>query len=141
MKELSMIRTVCLIDDDPILQFLFKEIISTLDSVKENLIFSNGREAIDFFLIEKHSPENIPDLVVLDLNMPVMDGWDFLDEFIQNKPKFSKIPVIYIMSSSTHPTDKEKATRYEEISGYLAKPISVDKLTQMLEDSFGERPS
>ena len=67
--------------------------------------------------------------------MPVMDGWDFLNELIQHKAEFSGLPSIYLMSSSNHPMDKEKATTYQEVSGYYNKPITKDKISQMLEES------
>ncbi|MCO5949972.1 response regulator [Mucilaginibacter sp. RT5R15] len=74
--------------------------------------------------------ENLPEVILLDLNMPVMDGWEFLDEFTKVPP--AKKIIIYIVTSSIDPADVEKAKQYEAISQYIVKPVTVDNLKEIL---------
>ncbi len=94
--ENNLIPSICLIDDDEVLQFLFQEIVKLHNIADQTLIFSDGSEAFDFFKDTQAEAEKLPDLVILDLNMPFMDGWEFLDEYQKIKSKLAKLPIIYI---------------------------------------------
>ncbi|MFT6828560.1 MAG: CheY-like chemotaxis protein, partial [Roseivirga sp.] len=76
--------------------------------------------------------ENLPEIILLDLNMPVMDGWQFLDQFVQIPTK--KKTTIYIVTSSIDPEDLNRAKSYEAVTNYLVKPINIDTLTEILKD-------
>lgn len=88
--NVKKIDTLCLVDDDDIFQFLTSEIIRTTDLVNQIKIFSNGSEAIDFLKMVKDDPAKLPDIIFLDLFMPIMDGWGFLNEFILLRPNLKK---------------------------------------------------
>ena len=125
-------KTVCIIDDEEIIQFIVKTIIQDLDDDISILSYKNGEEALAAF--KEADDEHLPDVILLDINMPVMGGWQFLDEFIKLKSKFSKKIAIYILSSSTAPGDKIRAKVYKDIIGYINKPIEADtikKITQL----------
>lgn len=128
------IDVACIIDDDPIFVFGAKRIMKLANFCESFLIFHNGQEAINYLkpVIETGKTE-IPDVILLDLNMPIMDGWQFLDEFIKI-PSQKKI-TIYIVSSSIDPADIDKAKRYEAVENYIIKPISADKLKSILTES------
>ena len=96
------------------------------------MIFKNGLEAINNLKPIIASGENIPEVILLDINMPIMDGWQFLDEFIQIPCK-QKI-YIYIVSSSIDPADQQKIKEYENISNYIVKPITIEDLTKISRD-------
>jgi len=89
---------------------------------KEVVTFSNGSEAISH--LKKVLKENLrlPDIILLDLNMPVMDGWQFLDEF--KNINFGKKITVYIVSSSIDPHDHVRAKEYTSVSSFLVKPIT-----------------
>ena len=74
-----------------------------------------------------------PDILLLDLEMPEMDGWEFLDEFCKLKKKINKESTIYIASSSIAYEDKLKAQKYECVRDFLSKPINMDKLRKIAE--------
>ncbi len=95
------------------------------------MVFNNGKDALDSLSPLVVSGENVPDVILLDLNMPIMDGWQFLDEFI--KIKTNKKILIYIVSSSIDPADTEKAKKYESVSNFIVKPITVDNLKNILQ--------
>jgi CheY-like chemotaxis protein len=122
-------KTVCIIDDEEIIQFIVKTIIQNFDSGITIISFKNGEEALASL---KQTPdENLPDIILLDINMPVMGGWQFLDEFIKIKPKHNKKVSIYILSSSTAPGDKIRSKVYKDIIGYINKPIEADTLKKI----------
>jgi CheY-like chemotaxis protein len=125
---------LCLIDDDNIHQFIIKKIVKKLRPNQQLLVFSNGEEGINFMKSTIGKIEKLPDLILLDINMPIMDGWEFLREFVIITPEIKKDIIIYILSSSDNPTDTEKAKEFELISGYIIKPINENQLEALLEN-------
>ena len=124
----------CIIDDDPIFVFGTKKIMKLANFCNGFMVFHNGEEALDHLkpIIESNN-DSLPDVILLDLNMPVMDGWEFLDEFV--KIPCEKEITIYIVTSSIDPMDMDRAKDYDNISNYLIKPISAQKLQEILSAS------
>ncbi|MEC5165419.1 CheY-like chemotaxis protein [Flavobacterium sp. PL11] len=118
-------KTVWIIDDDPIYQTIIHKIIKKSDIFSMICSFSNGQEAFDELLNLTDSCTNSPDLILLDVNMPIMDGWEFMDEMLLQQDKIKKNIVIYLVSSSIALEDKTKAQSYSNILGYLSKPITI----------------
>ncbi|MBK8398110.1 MAG: PAS domain-containing protein [Leptospiraceae bacterium] len=116
------IQTVFAIDDDQLQILTNKILIQKINSNFNILIFDNPKEALDAIVIED------PQLVFLDLNMPEMSGWDFLDELEKNKINLD----VYILTSSADPYDKKKAEHYENVKGFLTKPLSKQTLLPIL---------
>lgn len=129
MREITK---VCLIDDDDIYQFLLKKELKNTKIVDNTMIFSNGAKAMDFIANAKDEPDELPDVIFLDINMPIMNGWQFLDEFVQMRPRLSKEITILIITSSFDPRDMERAKQYSEISDYIVKPVTRDHLVEVL---------
>jgi CheY-like chemotaxis protein len=125
------IDIACIIDDDPIFVFGTKRIMEIANFCESFMIFRNGKEAFDKLKAIIIADEKLPDLILLDLNMPIWDGWQFLDEFIKI-PHANPI-TIYIMTSSIDPADIAKAKTYEEVSNYLVKPITMAELKKLME--------
>lgn len=124
------IHLACLIDDDPVYVNLIKKIIRKRGLCDELIVFSNGQIALDYFRnrFAEAKADLIPELIFLDINMPIMDGWDFLENFIEIKNTFGKKIVLYVVSSSINPVDLERAKSYELVSDYLIKPITFSEL-------------
>lgn len=132
-----MIRTrdtVCIIDDDIIHQFIMKKLVSSFkgDKEKKILTFSNGLEGINYIKSTINNKDLLPDIILLDLNMPVMDGWQFMSEYERIFPELAKEIEIYILSSSDNPKDIEKVKEYQKVLGYLIKPISEEELEKLI---------
>lgn len=131
MDTTKQIEIACIIDDDEIFIYGIKRLIEIKKLCKSLMIFSNGREAIDFFSDYLPNVSEVPDLILLDMNMPVLDGWQFLEEFASIKASFPKQITIFMVSSSINQSDIQHAKRLSLLSGYLIKPISIHDLEQL----------
>jgi len=122
---------ICIIDDDPIYQIITKKIIEKTDTKKTIISFSHGADAIAAFVTNLQNPTDLPDIILLDIDMPVMDGWDFMVSFERIKPMISKKIAVYIVSSSIADSDKEKAKTFKGISGYFSKPLTLKNFLEI----------
>lgn len=129
---MQKINLACLIDDDPVHIFLSKKYLKQTGMIENLMVFQNGKIAFDNLAAIVKSGGELPKVILLDLNMPIWDGWQFLDEFI-------KIPIkekitIFILSSSISKKDIEKAKTYNQVSNYIIKPIKVENLISLLKN-------
>ena len=123
-------KSVCIIDDDPIFLMLAKRLISLNRFSDVIFEYRDGYEAY-LALKQMHDQgEQMPDVIFLDINMPIWDGWDFLDEIV--KLELQHIFEIYLVSSSTSPYDREKAESYPSIKRFLTKPLEIEVLKSIL---------
>ncbi|WP_299800396.1 response regulator [uncultured Maribacter sp.] len=129
---MNKVQTCCIIDDDPIFVYGTKRIIKEVDFATSILVYSNGQEALDGLTKLCMAREPLPEVIFLDLNMPILNGWEFLDEFKNCKSKRSKKIIIYIISSSVDPRDLERVKNYEQVDTYILKPITPDDLAKIL---------
>lgn len=133
-----MVQRLLCVDDDKITLTLINLVVRKTSFADEIITRMNGKEALDFYsdLSNSATAENYPELIFLDLNMPCMNGWDFLDEFIKNfYARFNKTKVV-ILSSSTAPSEKAKAAKYPMIIDYLSKPLTVNSLKTLSGHGF-----
>lgn len=128
-----MLDLIMCIDDDPITLMLLKKVINKALFSKEVITAQNGEEALDFFKSLKNTSTNDiiteqPQLIFLDLNMPVMGGWEFLDHFNTSEyHNFNNTKVI-ILSSTIDPEDINKSKTYPIVIDFLPKPITTSML-------------
>ena len=127
-----MLNKILCVDDDPITLMLCKKVIAkaNFSSVIESA--KDGIEALKFFDSNKNDKvnEDYPQIIFLDLNMPIMDGWEFLDEFNNFKELFPHTKII-VLSSSVDPKDINKSKNYSMVLDFLPKPITVEMLNSI----------
>ena len=125
--SLLTMKRIVLIDDDATTNYLNKMIIERSDLVDEVLTFDSAEEALTFFN-QSNSPEDA--LVLLDINMPIMNGWQFLDQYgAMERNKSNKI---VLLTSSINPSDKQLADEKINVVDYMSKPLSVDMLQDLV---------
>lgn len=115
----------CLIDDDRVHAFVVERMMKKTASNNELIIFNDASHALHYFG-KTTEIDKIPDIIFLDINMPVIDGWSFLDEFEKIKDTLPKQIDIYMVSSSNNPFDKARAQTLKMVKGYIPKPITIN---------------
>lgn len=129
---MTKFRKILLVDDDETSNFLNEFLIKGMGIVDEVIIATNGQEAIDIIGHVKNS-EN-PEVIFLDLNMPVMDGFEFLENFEKVKTQENIQIPIYILTSSNYFKDFERVKKFA-VAGYIIKPLTEDKIFDTLKIS------
>jgi CheY-like chemotaxis protein len=133
---IKKVDSVCIIDDDLVYQYLVKEEIEYTNMVSKIMFFNNGEKAIHFIeqTLDKYEAASLPDIIFLDVNMPVMDGWEFLEAYAKLAPRAGKQIIIYIVSSSTDVRDFDRAKAINEVCDYIIKPISSNQLETIFKE-------
>lgn len=121
-------KNIWVIDDDPIYQILINKIIKKSEIFSNVYSFKNGNDAFDTLTDSLKNDGNLPDFILLDINMPIMSGWEFMEAYGLIKSAIDKQIIIYIVSSSIAAEDKNKSKTYPDILGYLSKPVSINDL-------------
>lgn len=121
---------ILIIDNDPIFQLVTKKLLSKSDYPFSVSSYMNGLEALQAFLNNKAS--NNKKMLLLDLDMPLMTGWDFLDAYYENGLEKNNNNCVYIITSSIAPEDKSKAKSYSVVHGYFEKPLNFDAINQVI---------
>jgi len=123
-----MSKSICVIDDDQIYQIIVKKIILKAGIFEKIHCFQNGLTALEAF---KDPEVPLPQLILLDINMPGMDGWEFVSELKKQRPHLHLETRIYIVTSSIAFSDRDKALALPEVSGFISKPLSVARLREI----------
>jgi two-component system, chemotaxis family, chemotaxis protein CheY len=132
MMDNSKDRIVALVDDDKIFQFTASKTISALEITDKILQFDNGEEALKYLVSNAGIEESLPDYIFLDINMPFVDGWMFLQDFAGLSQNLTKKISIYMVSSSIDPRDIQRARSIPEVTEYITKPVSREKFLELL---------
>jgi CheY-like chemotaxis protein len=131
------VNNVLLIDDEQATNFYNTYVIEEIKFAKNIEVVLNGKEALNYLQCKdeydyRDPASPYPDVIFLDLNMPVMNGFDFLEAFealdISKKEKFK----IYILSSSDHSMDHFKISLFKSVAGYLTKPLTEEALMDLM---------
>ncbi|MFT5596631.1 MAG: CheY-like chemotaxis protein [Flammeovirgaceae bacterium] len=122
---------IMVIDDDSTFLFIFRKQIEKIEGIEIVNESRNGLEAINYLKNGQDASSEKPDLIVLDLNMPVMDGWDFLNKYSLLCDKgASKVPIC-ILSSTINQADFDRASTYDYVKTFFSKPVTSEQLETM----------
>lgn len=129
---MTHINNVLLIDDDEMFNFLHKKIISISGFANNSISHIKAANALcELKKMAEENEEAIPEIIFLDINMPEMNGWQFLEEFEKFPPSISERCSVYMLSSSIDPTDIERSRTYRSVKDFISKPLSFEILEEM----------
>ena len=135
---MAAISSVLLVDDDDTTNFLNQALLKRLAITDAVLVAGNGQEALD--LLHAHclpaASPTCPALILLDMKMPRMNGFEFLQAYAQRLPTDNPAVVIIMLTTSLNPADVAKMGNLP-IAGYLTKPLTTAKINQLLQEHFG----
>jgi CheY-like chemotaxis protein len=125
-------HSICIVDDDEVYKFFVKKIIEIKGLADNVLTFPDGEEAYNYIKENKGNPDLLPDIIFLDINMPIMDGFLFMEEYTKLKHEINKEIAIYMVTSSIDIIDLERSKKYTEITDFITKPISAEVLEKII---------
>lgn len=122
-------NTIILIDDDLSVNYFHRRLITILNLTEDIHTFFNGKQALEGIITLNKTVEPGKKVVIfLDLNMPLVNGWEFLEEFEKIKSQLHMQCNIHVISASLNPTDKENAEKNPNVISYISKPLSKETL-------------
>ena len=133
MFEKPKAKRTLIIDDDEIFVFGLTKLIQIKSLADDIVVKENGHKAINYIITLAEENKPLPELILLDLNMPILDGWGFLDRFKDLEESLHRKMEINIMSSSIAQSDYDRSKTYSAVSGYFVKPLSLKDLTNLLQ--------
>lgn len=134
-----MIQLFCFVEDDAITSLLLRKLLDKTGLVESVISFQNGEDAYKHLKILHDEGEFLPEILFLDINMPVWSGWDFLEEYL--KLSGSEKTTVFIHTSSVSRDDYQKAEEYGLTQRYLLKPVGLDQLSRILEEYLEKKPN
>lgn len=135
MKKL---QNILLVDDDHATNFINKKVITNYGCTEKVTVFTSAEDAITYLIANAKEGNPQPDLIFLDINMPAMNGWEFLEEYKGLTGKEKAKIVVVMLTTSLNPDDYERAQVNEEIDGFKNKPLTPQALAEILKEHFAE---
>jgi CheY-like chemotaxis protein len=129
---MARIGNLWIIDDDPMTSFYIKRLAELGELASIISIYDQAKGAADYLLHHKKSFEHLPDFILLDIYMPELDGWGFLQQFDEIRHQLIKKIEICIISSSNHRLDRERAEALPFVKAYIEKPITLEGLRNII---------
>ncbi len=120
------LERIMLVDDDVFTNFYNEVVLKRMNAYENIIVFQNGKEALDYLKTDKEKV----DLILLDINMPIMNGWQFLEhygEFDKNHKA-----TIVMLTSSVNIDDKKKAEGFKDVTKYVSKPLNAESIKEIL---------
>lgn len=137
------LNSVLLVDDDEATNFINRRIIEKAGITDHIEVTYNGKEALDYLSCSgKYEKTGVqfpkPMLILMDINMPVMDGWEFLEAYSMLDSEKKSEKILVMLTTSFNPDDKLRAENILEISGFQSKPLDLTKVSQIMDTYFRE---
>lgn len=133
---MKTLETILLVEDDDTINFYNEYVIKGLELSQNVEITLNGREALDYLEARVEEGVGLPELIFLDINMPVMNGFEFIEEF--ERKGWEGSTLVVMLTTSIHPNDLARAKQYTSIAEYVHKPLMEDDLRGIVRRYFGD---
>jgi CheY-like chemotaxis protein len=125
---MPVFKKILIVDDDIITITICTRMMKLSNFAEEVVARSDGQQAKEYLLKNAFSQ---PDVILLDLHMGIMNGWEFLEWYKKWTGAFNNYPPVYVLSSSLSHEDSKRSQAYEQVKGYIVKPITIDHLDEI----------
>ncbi len=130
------LNCILLVDDDNDCNFFHKKFLQEMNCTDSIHVATNGAEALEF--LKTRSENEIPDIILLDINMPKINGWEFLEAYEKLPLQFKAKIVVIMLTTSLNPDDRIKAATFPSIKGFKEKYLDEEMVLQILEEHFSD---
>jgi CheY-like chemotaxis protein len=128
-SNLNKVNSVSLVDDDVVSNLITSNTIQKTGFAKKVNAFDNAKDALsEIVRLSYNSPNDLPELIFLDISMPVMDGLEFLDEFDKLTIPIPEKCKVFMLSSSVNPNEIQKVKNHNKVCDFISKPLTASKL-------------
>ena len=134
-SKMGKVKKVLIVDDDNVCNIISEKVLRSVDGYLDIVVCSNGKEAIDHLLINNRPETALPDIILLDIDMPIMNGWEFLQEYHKVLPTLKKQIQIWVLSSTVLPKEIERVKSCSLLSGFISKPFIRENALELLSPS------
>lgn len=131
-------KKLIFIDDSPLDHFILKRILNKYKLAYEVNCTEDGEEVLKFLKKNQHDKDKLPDLILVDLYMPKLNGWGFLEKIQHIYPSLARPVKIFILSSSINPKDIHHARQYSCVSSFIFKPITKEVLEKLVNEEISD---
>lgn len=126
-------KSILLIDDDPTINFVHKLFLEEWGVTDQIYTAGNGQEGLDFLQQHPEFGEDPPSMILLDINMPVMNGFEFLEAYESLEEGKKASVVLAMLTTSLHEKDRERASHFMDLSSYMSKPLEKEQFMAVVE--------
>lgn len=133
------IKCIMLVDDNRVDNFFHQRVIRKYDSAIKVVIKETGYEALEY--LKDDEREHNPDIIFLDINMPGMNGWEFIEHYNELDPKYHNSHIVVMLTTSVNPDDKRMAENYNLISEFRSKPLTIEMLEEVIGNPVESKPN
>lgn len=133
------LNTILLIDDDEATNFIHDMVIKQADVTKNIVAVQSGKDALDFLTRRTEGEYQKPELIFLDINMPGMNGWEFLEAYKKLDDEQKGGIVTVMLTTSLNPDDEEKANSFNTVKSFLHKPLSIEMIHRVMRENFPDK--
>lgn len=133
------LNTILLIDDDEATNFIHDMVIKQADVTENIVAVQSGKDALNFLTQKLDGEYQKPELIFLDINMPGMNGWEFLEEYNKLDDEQKGGIVTVMLTTSLNPDDEEKAKSINTVKNFLHKPLSTEMIHRVMRENFPDK--
>ena len=130
------VKCIMLVDDDDDDNFFHKRVIRQNDVADTVVVKETGMDALEYLQSKTEDLKTHPDLIFLDINMPGMSGWEFLEEYNKLEKRFQCHAIVVMLTTSGNPADKMKAGSITGVSDFKTKPLTKEMLEDVIDKYF-----
>lgn len=135
---MTKLKTILLVDDYDADNFIHRLVVERYGCAEHIEVSRDGKQALDYLTTCVEEDQPFPELIFLDINMPVMNGWEFLEHFHALQNDTSGSAVVVMLTTSLNPDDRARAESYPEVRSFTYKPLTESRLGELLREFYPE---